>query len=145
MAYKTPLDQAEELLKARRDTLNKRINYKGNYENYITGGSHALDNQSHLDSNDYVRGMVAPGNGWDNNPETKELYDRYTNPQHNKRAGEAPYGSKLKYIHRYTPSTRRGRRASDIWFRAGINGAPERKETLEQIQKIVNGYEGWDK
>ena len=143
--FKSPLDLSGDLLKdARRETLNKRINLKGNYENYITGGSHALDNQSAFyDSNDLVRGMKAPGNGWDNNPETKELYDRYTNPQHNKIAGESPYNSGKKYIHRYTPSTRRGRRASDIWFQAGRTGG--NGQTLEQIQKIVNGYEGWDK
>lgn len=142
--FKSPLDLSDDLLRqARRDTLNKRINYKGNQENYINGGSHALNNQSHIDRNEYVQGMVTPGNGWGNNPETQELYDRYTNPQHNRRAGDAPYGSSLKYIHRYTPSTRRGRRASDIWFRAGRTGAD--RPTLEQIQKIVNGYEGWDK
>ena len=72
----------------------------------------------------------------------QELNDRYTNPQHNERAGNSPVGSGYKYIHRYTPSTKRGRRASDIWFQAGRNGAPERKETLEQIQRIVNKYEG---
>lgn len=141
--YKNPLELSDEILRdARRKTLNKRINYKGNYENYITGGSHALDNQVFYDSNDYVKGMVAPGNGWDR-PETQELFDRYTNPQHNKIAGDAPYDSSKKYIHRYTPSTRRGRRASDIWFKAGTNGAPERKETLEQIQNIIDKYEGW--
>ena len=149
MAFKNPLGLADDILRdARRETLNNRINYKGNYENYITGGSHALDNQASLaDSNNAAVNIYQAKKGELKNDYTKEpwiegLNDRYTNPQHNERAGNAPYGSGLNYIHRYTPSTKRGRRASDIFFRAGINGAPQRKETLEQIQKIVNKYEG---
>ena len=34
--YKNPLELSNDLLReARKDTLNNRINYKGNYENYI--------------------------------------------------------------------------------------------------------------
>ena len=146
MAYKNPLGLADDILKeARRDTLNNRINYKGNYENYITGGSHALDNQAWLkDSNNAAVNIYRAKKGEAKNDYTDEpwlqgLNDRYTNPQHNEKAGNAPSDSGLNYIHRYTPSTKRGRRASDIWFRAGRNGEP--KQTLEQIQKIVNGYE----
>ena len=149
MAFKNPLQLSDELIRqARKETLNNRINYKGNYENYITGGSHALDNQAEFnDKNNHAvniqnakTGKVV--NDFTNDPWIEGLNDRYTNPQHNERAGNAPYNSGLNYIHRYTPSTRRGRRASDIWFQAGRNGAPERKETLEQIQEIVNKYEG---
>lgn len=132
MAFKSPLNQADELLKeARKNTLNKRINYKGNYENYITGGSHALNNQVFKDSNDYVKGMTAPGNGWGSNDWLKGLNPRYSNPQHEEQQA----------FHRYTPSTRRGRRASDIWFQAARNGQ-DNPTTLEQIQQIVNKYEG---
>lgn len=147
--YKNPLDLSDELIReARKDTLNNRINYKGNYENYITGGSHALDNQAEINDqnydavNIYRAKMGKVKNDYTNDPWIEGLNDRYTNPQHNEKAGNSPVGSGLNYIHRYTPSTRRGRRASDIWFRAGRNGAPERKETLEQIQEIVNKYEG---
>lgn len=142
MPFKNPLTQADDLLKeARKNTLNQRINRKGNYENYITGGSHALNNQVFKDSNDYVKGMTSPGNGWVNDPWVQGLNDRYTNPQHNEKAGNSPVGSGLNYIHRYTPSTRRGRRASDIWFQAARNGQ-DNPTTLDQIQQIVNKYEG---
>lgn len=149
MAFKNALDLSNDLIKEiRKDTLNNRINYKGNYENYITGGSRALDNQAQLvDKNQpavnvYQAKKGEVRNDYSDEPWLEGTNDRYTNPQHNERAGNAPYGSGLNYIHRYTPSTRRGRRASDIWFRAGINGAPESRQTLEQIQKIVNKYEG---
>ena len=145
--FKGPLDQAEDLLKARRETLNKRINRKGNYENYITGGSHALNNQAFKDSNDYVKGMVAPGNAWDKDPWVHGLNDRYTNPQHNDRAGNSPSDSGLNYIHRYTPSTKRGRRVSDIFFEPGRHGIRDVKsrEEVERVQNLVNKYEGWKK
>lgn len=146
--FKTPLDLSDDLLReARRNTLNNRINYKGNYENYITGGSHALDNQAEInDKNNHAvniyrakRGEVK--NDYTGDPWIEGLNDRYTNPEHNRRAEESPYGEDaINYIHRYTPSTRRGRRASDIWFRAGLTGAE--RPTLEQIQKIVGKYEG---
>ena len=145
MAFKTPLSQADELLReARKNTLNKRINYKGNYENYITGGSHALDNQSFHDRNEYAMAMNDPNSGWntidENIREMGELNDRYTNPEHNRIAGDLPYGSKRKYIHRYTPSTRRGRRASDIFFEGARRGKTPYE--LDEIQALVNKYEG---
>lgn len=127
---------------ARRDTLNKRINYKGNYENYITGGSHALNNQAYNDTNEFARAMANPNSGWASEEWLGELNDRYTNPQHNEKAGNSPVGSGLKYIHRYTPSTRRGRRASDIWFREGMNGKARTPEDLRFIQDLVGKYEG---
>lgn len=144
MAFKTGFAQADDLLReARKNTLNKRINYKGNYENYINGGSHALDNQAKVwDSNDIVKGMVAPGNGWSGERWMEGTNDRYTNPQHNEKAGNAPYGSKLNYIHRYTPSTRRGRRASDIYFNEAKNGKAKTPEELFKVQALVNKYEG---
>lgn len=149
MAYKTPLGLSDELLReARRNTLNKRINYKGNYENYITGGSHALNNQVHLDDNDFVKAMNNPNSGWNTIQskiqETTELNDRYTNPEHNRRAGNSPYDSGLKYIHDLTPSTRRGRRLNDIFFNKKRNayGVAEDGSTYEQIQKLVDQYEG---
>ena len=141
---KGPIELLNELNRENRiKTLNKRINYKGNYENYINGSSHALDNQASLwDTNATANVMANETNPSSRDEWTKELNDRYTNPQHNEIAGNLPVGSGRKYIHRYTPSTRRGRRASDIWFRAGINGAAESRPTLEQIQAIVGKYEG---
>lgn len=127
---------------ARRDTLNKRINYKGNYENYITGGSRALNNQAYNDSNAYAKAMADPNSGWSKEEWVGELNDRYTNPEHNRIAGDAPYDSGRKYIHRYTPSTRRGRRASDIWFNEGRNGKARTPEELKFIQDLVGKYEG---
>lgn len=144
---KTPLELAE-LMKLnpenRRATLNKRINYKGNYENYITGGSHALNNQASLhDSNATANTMVMPDHpGWKKEPWIQGLNDRYTNPQHNEKAGESPYGSGLNYIHRYTPSTKRGRRVSDIFFQAVKNGVAKSPLDLAEYQKLVNKYEG---
>lgn len=127
---------------ARRDSLNKRINYKGNYENYITGGSHALNNQAYNDKNEYARAIADPNSGWAKEEWTQELNDRYTNPQHNEKAGNSPVGSGLKYIHRYTPSTKRGRRASDIWFYERRNGKVSNPDDLEFIQNLVGKYEG---
>lgn len=139
MPFKTGIAQADDLLReARKNTLNKRINYKGNYENYITGGSHALDNQNLWDKNEYAIAMNDPNSGWFKNEQTQELYDRYTNPQHNEIAGNAPYDSKLKYIHRYTPSTRRGRRISDIFF----HKTAKTPDDLFEMQRAVNKYEG---
>lgn len=144
--FKNALDLSKEFLKEiRRDTLNNRINYKGNYENYITGGSHALNNQAGFNDTDqravniYQAKKGEVKNDYTDEPWLEGTNDRYTNPQHNEKAGNAPVGSGLNYIHRYTPSTKRGRRASDIWFRAGITGAD--RPTLEQIQKIVGDYE----
>ena len=147
--YKTPLDQADQLLReARKDTLNNRINYKGNYENYITGGSHALDNQAEIkDKNNHAiniyrakRGEVK--NDYTNDPWIEGLNDRYTNPQHNERAGNSPVGSGLNYIHRYTPSTRRGRRVSDIAFQRARNGEIINSSAWKLAQDLVNKYEG---
>lgn len=129
---------------ARRNTLNNRINYKGNYENYINGGSHALNNLSRLHDDNYSaiaidkakKGEVKNDYTLDN--WIDELNDRYTNPQHNEKAGNAPYGSGLNYIHRYTPSTKRGRRANDIFFQKVKMGE---KPDLEEAQKLVNKYE----
>lgn len=127
----------------RRETLNKRINYKGNYENYITGGSHALNNQARIyDDNATANLMADPNSGWAKDENALGLNDRYTNPEHNRIAGDLPYGSGRKYIHRYTPSTRRGRRASDIWFRQGLTGVKKMPDDLEFIQNLVNKYEG---
>ena len=140
---KTVAPIIDELIRqARRDTLNKRINYKGNYENYITGGSHALNNQAFQDRNEYAQAMADPNSGWANEEWTKELNDRYTNPEHNRVAGDLPSDSGRKYIHRYTPSTRRGRRASDIWFREGRDGKVRTPDDLRFIQELVGKYEG---
>ena len=141
--YPHELEEYYELNREnRRNTLNKRINRKGNYENYITGGSHALNNQAFFDRNEYANGIAWNPNNYQ---ELTELNDRYTNPQHNERAGNAPYGSGLKYIHRYTPSTRRGRRVSDIFFEPGRHGIFKAHSPMElaEYQDIVNKYEGW--
>lgn len=131
--FKTPLAQADDLIReARKDTLNNRINHKGNYENYITGGSHALDNQAEFnDKNNHAINIYRAKKGevkndYTNDPWIEGLNDRYTNPEHNERAGNAPYGSGLNYIHGHTPSTKRDRRANDIYFEAVKNKkAPE--------------------
>ena len=144
MAFKTPLAQADDLIRqARRNTLNKRINYKGNYENYITGGSHALNNMAHIwDRNEYAQAMNDPTSGWSKEEWLGELNDRYTNPEHNRIAGDSPVGSGRKYIHRYTPSTRRGRRVSSIFFEPGRHGVAKSPYDLEEFQELVNKYEG---
>lgn len=147
--FKNPSLLADDMLReARRNTLNKRINKKGNYENYIVGGSHALDNQSRIwDTNEFAIAMNDPNSGWntieENVQELGELNDRYTNPEHNRKAGDAPHGStQMKYIHRYTPSTRRGRRASDIFFMEAANGKKHSYDDLQKVQDIVSKYEG---
>lgn len=150
MAFKLASDLSSDLLKEiRKDTLNNRINYKGNYENYITGGSRALNNQAefHDQDQDAVNIYQAKNgevkNDYSNDPWIEGLNDRYTNPEHNRRAGASTDpNAAVNYIHENTPSTRRGRRASDIWFRARRNGVPATDKSLEQIQKIVNEYEG---
>ena len=149
MAFKLASDLSSDLLKEiRKDTLHNRINNKGNYENYITGGSRALNNQAKFNDtnqdavNIYQAKKGEVKNDYSNEPWIEGLNDRYTNPEHNRKAGNAPYGSGLNYIHENTPSTKRGRRISDIWFRAGRNGAPALDKSAEQIQKIVNEYEG---
>ena len=139
-----PLELAK-VLENRKNTLNKRINYKGNYENYITGGSHALNNQAYLnDTNEMANAMADPNSGWGKEEWLGELNDRYTNPQHNQKAGEQPFNAehKLKYIHRYTPSTRRGRRIADIFFEPGRHGSMKSPLELAEFQKLVNKYEG---
>lgn len=114
---------------ARKDTLNKRINYKGNYENFITGGSRALDNQNIMDSNEYAKHMNDPKSGWAKNKWLQELNPRYSNPKHEEE----------KAYHSNTPSTKRGRRAMDIyWERVGKGEKPNREELIE----TVNKYEG---
>ena len=140
-----PLELAK-VLENRKNTLNKRINYKGNYENYITGGSHALNNQAKLwDTNETANVMATdPAGAWGKDPWTQELNDRYTNPQHNEKAGNQPFNAehKLKYIHRYTPSTKRGRRVADIFFEPGRHGVFDSPMKLAEFQKLVNKYEG---
>lgn len=135
----------DELIReARRNTLNNRINHKGNYENYINGNSHALNNLSRLNDDNYSviaidkakKGEVK--NDYTDDEWIKGLNDRYTNPQHNERAGNAPYGSGLNYIHRYTPSTKRGRRVSDIFFQKARMGE---KPNMEEYRELVNKYE----
>ena len=141
--FKTPIGLADDLIRqARRNTLNKRINYKGNYENYINGGSHALNNQVHLDSNEYAQAMNDSNSGWSKDEWLGELNDRYTNPEHNRIAGDSPVGSGKKYIHRYTPSTKRGRRLSDIFFESGRHGVAKSPFDLEEFQEKVIKYEG---
>ena len=144
MAFKNPNDQADELIRqARKNTLNKRINHKGNYENYINGGSHSLNGQSKIwDTNEVAVAMNDPNSGWKNEEWLGELNDRYTNPQHNEKAGNSPVGSGLKYIHRYTPSTKRGRRVSDIFFEPGRHGVAKSPYDLDEFQQLVNKYEG---
>lgn len=146
--YKNPLGLSDELLRdARANTLNQRINNKGNYELAITGGSHALDNQAFKDSNDYVAYMyVDPAGAWSKNEELQELNDRYTNPIHNRQAGTQPYSEnpRLKYIHSQTPSTRRGRRMNDIFFNKARKKPYWDEEDEETIKKI-NEYEGLEK
>ena len=150
--FKNATGLADDLVrKARRETLNNRINYKGNYENYINGGSHALNNQAKInDQNQDAVNIYRAKKGEVVNDYTDEkwikgLNDRYTNPQHNERAGNAPYNSKLaqNHFHRYTPSTRRGRRVSDIYFNSKRNGVAKTPYELEDYQKLVNKYEGW--
>ena len=142
--FKTPLGLADEQLReARKNTLNQRINYKGNTENYINGGSHALGNQARIwDTNEVAQAMNDPNSGWKKDEWTGELNDRYTNPQHNERAGNSPVGSGYKYIHRYTPSTKRGRRLSDIFFEPGRHGIAKSPFDLAEFQEMVGKYEG---
>lgn len=135
------VDEWDYLDRANRQaTLNKRINEKGNYENYITGGSHALNNQAKIyDTNLHANALQSPEyyhDEWED-----ELNDRYTNPQHNEKAGNSPVGSSLKYIHRYTPSTKRGRRISDIFFEPGRHGIKKSPLDLAEFQALVNKYE----
>lgn len=148
--FKNATGLADDLVRqARRETLNNRINYKGNYENYINGGSHALNNQARInDQNQDAINIYRANKGEVVNDYTDEewikgLNDRYTNPQHNERAGNAPRGSGLNYIHRYTPSTRRGRRVSDIFYNSRRSGVAKTPFELEDYQKLVNKYEGW--
>lgn len=143
--FKSPIALADDQIRqARRNTLNKRINYKGNYENYINGGSHALNGQARIkDTNEYAQAMNDPNSGWKSEEWLGELNDRYTNPKHNRIAGNSPVGStKMKYIHRYTPSTRRGRRISDIFFEPGRHGVAKSPFELDEFQELVNKYEG---
>lgn len=133
MAFKTPIQQADDLIRqARKNTLNGRINYKGNYENFINGGSHALNNQSHMDSNEYAKAMNDPNSGWVNEEWLKGINPRYANPKHEDN----------KAYHRYTPSTKRGRRVSDIFFETGRNGIKTNLDDFMKTQELVNKYEG---
>ena len=67
-----PLELAK-VLENRKNTLNKRINYKGNYENYITGGSHALNNHAKLwDTNFDIANLV-----WLTYLKFKPEYDKF--------------------------------------------------------------------
>lgn len=148
--YKTPLDLADNLLalnrENRRNTLNKRINYKGNYENSITGGSHALNNQAALhDTNATANTMtIADPNGigadW-TLPGIKENIEGLNNRYENRDGKNILYSANSK----------RGRRLVDLYFRRGAgrvlknpNDAAESllpfddDEVLEQIKK----YEG---
>lgn len=121
--FKSPLDQMEELMalnrENRRNTLNKRINYKGNYENDITGGSRALNNQAQIwDKNNIANTMtIADPNGvgadWTLEPIKKDiegLNDRY----------EGRNGKNINY----TPSTKRGRRLADIYHQKILSKDP---------------------
>lgn len=132
---KTPIDLVDKWdyldRGNRRATLNKRINEKGNYENYITGGSHALNNQARIhDTNIHANALQSPEYYHDEWEEG--LNPRYANPKHEDN----------KAYHRYTPSTRRGRRASDIFFNRAKNGRASSPKELAEIQELVNKYEG---
>lgn len=125
--FKNPLELAE-LLKLdrenRKNTLNKRINYKGNYENYITGGSRALDNQARLYDTNEVANAIAtdPRGGWEGEPWIHGTTDRYANPINDEN-------------HRFTPSTKRARRLQDIYF-----GSPQGMS--DYIIDKIRKYEG---
>ena len=147
MAFKNANDLSDEMIRqVRRETLNNRINYKGNYENYINGGSHALNNQAQFNDknqdavNMYQAKLGEVKNDYTGDAWVEGLNDRYTNPEHNRIAGEAPYGSGKNYIHRYTPSTRRGRRVSDMYFFGAKQG--KTPFDLYEAQALVDKYEG---
>lgn len=125
------VDEWDYLDRANRQaTLNKRINEKGNYENFITGGSKALNNQARLvDTNIHANALQSPEyyhDEWESG-----LNPRYANPKHEDN----------KAYHRYTPSTKRGRRASDIYWHSLKNKTASSPEELFAIQELVNKYE----
>lgn len=139
--FKSPLDQADEILalnrENRRNTLNKRINDKGNYELAITGGSNALDNQSAIkDSNAHANTMtIADPNGvgadW-TLPGIKENIEGLNNR----------YGNRNDDNFLHTARTKRGRRLTDIWFNKLRNGQTLTPEEVEQFESELNKYEG---
>lgn len=146
--FKNALGLADDFVRqARKETLNNRINYKGNYENYINGGSHALNNQARFnDQNQDAINIYRAKKGDVINDYTGDVWvdqlnDRYTNPEHNRIAGELPHDSGRNYIHRYTPSTRRGRRASDLYFNSARNGVAKTPQELFELEKAVEKYE----
>ena len=148
--FKNPLEQTEDLLalnpENRKATLNKRINYKGNYENQVTGGSHALDNLARIYDQNNVANTMAIANpkgvgaDWTLSaikPHLEGLDNRYENRN----------GTNVVY----SPKTKRGRRLSDIFFQRGAARIAKNPNQLaeemlpfddnETIAKI-NQYEG---
>lgn len=142
--YKSPIEQLQALNREnRRNTLNKRINYKGNNELRVTGGSHALDNQAEIwDRNSVANTMtIADPNGvgadWTLKPiknDTEGLNNRYEN----RNDGNIQYNAK----------TKRGRRLSDIYFLRGLNRIAKDPRDLfnddedERLIAQINKYEG---
>ena len=111
---KTPLELANQIgqlnRENRRNTLNKRINYKGNNELNITGGSRALDNQNIWDKNNIANTMaIADPNGigadW-TLPAIKRDIEGLNNRY--ERQGD----DKIMFA----PKTRKERRLSDIYW-----------------------------
>lgn len=144
MAYKNPLTQADDLFalnrENRKNTLNKRINLKGNNELRITGGSNALDNQSIItDRNNVANTMtIADPNGigadW-TLPSIKKDLEGLNNRYEN-RNGHDIY---------YSPKTKRGRRLLDTqrYNRAYRNPQSLADQLVQdQIVEKINEYEG---
>lgn len=103
---KSAVELSDDFIRdARKKTLNKRINEKGNYENFVTGGSHSLGNQARIrDTNEHALALVSPEyyhDEWEDS-----LNPRYANPNH----------EDVKAYHQFTPSTRKGRREENLFF-----------------------------
>ena len=148
--FKNPLDLAQNLgaliPENRKNTLNKRINYKGNNELRVTGGSHALDNQAEIwDRNNIANTMtIADPNG---------IGADWTLPHINKNIA----GLNNRYENRndkniqYNAKTKRDRRLSDIYFLRGANRVAKDPRDLfdddedEQLVEQIHKYEGRDK
>lgn len=110
----TPKPLIDELMKLnptnRRNTLNKRINYKGNNELMVTGGSHALDNQNIWDRNNVANTMSIAnpkgiGADW-TLPGIKQSIEGLNNR----------YEGRNEENIQFAPKDKKTRRANDIYF-----------------------------
>lgn len=128
---KTPLELADQIgqlnRENRRNTLNKRINYKGNNELNITGGSRALDNQNIWDRNNVTNTMAIAdpkgiGADW-TLPAIKNDIEGLNNRY--ERQGD----DKIMFA----PKTRKERRLSDIYW---ANRTPRSKNPSDLAEAL---------